>query len=64
VVHDIVRVQLQSDRVYLRDIFGETWEIPYPCGVKTVDVATQRIGLQVSGATNPTAVAAVAAAAT
>ena len=58
IFHDAVYVQLQPDRVFLRNVVGETLEIPYACRVATVDVATQRITLRVSGATDTTAAAA------
>ena len=61
VVHDVVRVQVKSDRVYLRDVVGETLEIPYACRMDTVDVATQRIALRVSGAMETTAIAVAVA---
>ena len=60
-VHDVASVQVQPDRVYLRDVLGETWEIPYPCWVESVVVATQRIALRVNSSTETMAVAAVAA---
>ena len=49
VFQDVVRVKVEQERVFLTDILGETLEIPYACRVESVDVATQRITLRVSG---------------
>ena len=49
VLQDTVRVQVEPERVFLSDVVGETLEIPYACRGGSVDVATQRITLRVSG---------------
>ena len=59
VFQDVVRVKVDSDRVFLSDVIDETLEIPYSCWVESVDVATQRITMRVNGAAD-TAMATVA----